>query len=112
MSKTEQDPDLFLVNYPREYLPCRADRHQWTRRPRWHFDNDRRNVVREFICEDCGGRKFEPVDSETHLRVGKLRYRPAKGYRSPPRSGITTDQYRALHLANDFNEALKDGRVY
>lgn len=98
-----------LASYPPEYLTCRADRHQWARKPAWTM------VVggmaeRETICADCGTTKVQIVNTRSWSQIGPVRYRYAPGY-TMRKSGLVLADFRERNFRRDFENAGRERRI-
>ncbi len=103
-----ETPDL-LAAYPTEYLTCRADRHQWSRKPAWTV-TARGMAERETICADCGTTKVQIVNTHSWAQIGPVRYRYAPGY-TMRRSGLVLNDFRARNFRRDFSAAQDEKRL-
>lgn len=104
----EPDPEQVLADYNPEFLPCRTDRHRWSRKA-VYAPAARDHAERQKMCEDCMTQRFEIINTRTFERVGPVRYRYVKGYLTP-RSGLVLDDFRSRLLRNEFEEASKSVR--
>lgn len=92
-----------LASYPLEFLTCRADRHQWSRKPVWTV-TARGMAECETICADCGTTKVQIVNTKSWAQIGAVRYRYAPGY-AMRKSGLVLADFRARNFHNDFARA-------
>lgn len=98
-----------LAAYPIEFLECRVDRHRWGK-VIWSLVAA--NVSeRAQMCERCGMRRVQQVNTKTWGRVGSMRYQePPQGYYTR-HSGLILDDFRRRLFEGDFTRAAKEGRV-
>lgn len=106
---TEIDPDQFLANYSKTKLQCRVDRHRWGRKI--SYEQMTSTTARRYkLCTECGTQRWMEINTRTFIWTGRVGYHYAAGYLAAG-LGLTGDDFRERLFREDYDAALKAGRI-